>query len=317
MEQISSLLEHVQLKQHGKPWLLSTTQMLWDELETHVSQLQLCAIRLNCRQQPLTQEQSFILQQCIQRLTQAQKSIDRWWRQPFCFWQLVHEVDAMVLRILPESMLKERALSIRERFDRKVKDPTQKRLYEEVLFLRDPVSTHDRDMLAGALRLINEQVDKGFWMLAMNTIIQVMSAVMLVLIVGVALRFYWNYFNYDSKGNILLFILLGAAGAIISNMTTKDPFILSVGPTTRYFVYYLFAKPALGGFAAAFFYLLVRSGSEYVTQWPSNLLLGCIALAAGFSGDRFLGATMDKVMLNLFKSSEKTLIKNGPSAKDV
>ncbi|MBZ4329472.1 hypothetical protein NR800_10715 [Corallococcus interemptor] len=141
-----------------------------------------------------------------------------------------------------------------------------------------------------------------------------MSAVMLVFIFGIALGRYQSYFRDINEGSILLFSLLGAGGAIISNMMTKDPFILSVGPTTRYFVYYLFAKPVLGGFTAAFIYLLVKSG-DFLAKPPSPFLMGCIAVAAGFSGDRLLGATMDKVMANLFKSSEKALVKPEAFAK--
>lgn len=329
---LSSLLDDVQMRRRGRI-VLSTTQVLWDQLEDNVSMLQLCAGRLHASH-PLRLDEELVLQQCLRRLKMAHDCIDRRWKQPFRFWQLVHEVDALLLLILPEELLKVRALSVRERFERKVKDPIQRKAFEKPLMLDgcvepldverprtggSPAQTPpaaseripDRYILYGAMRLINKQVDEGFWQLATNVAIQSMSAVLLVLLFGVTLWRYEDFFSSadgSSGGNILLFVLLGAGGAVISNMLARESFIISMGPAARYFIYYLFAKPVLGGFSAAFFYLLVQS-RWFVEFTGTPFAIAIIAMSAGFFGDRLLGSTMDKVMGNLLKASEKVPIR--------
>jgi hypothetical protein len=304
----------------------------------------------------LTAEEHLIIKLCQQQLDKARECITRMRRQPFLFWELVHQVDEMLLLVLPRDLLLTEMLEIQERFERKVKDPFLRQfwlgtkdipgLLREAVerisgsppWRRDEASLswpeaarchlyEDRRVLQAALRILNKQVDSGFWQLSKDVSIQVVSGLLLLGLFALTLLFPSGrdfFLRGEAERLPLLFlILLGAGGAILSNMLTKGSFIVSIGATSRYFVYYVLVKPIVGAFAALFFYLLERStllfavvrrtaeSSTSVFQivvdsvTAEAFVLAVLAVAAGFSAERLLGATIDKVLCRIFKQSEK------------
>src|SRR5689334_6207677 len=93
-------------RRHG-----SATQMLWSKLEATAS------LHALCRKQYLSAEQQFILAQCEEKLELARRCIDkRWQRWSFAFWSVIHEVDSLLLLVMPASMLLPQALELAYRF---------------------------------------------------------------------------------------------------------------------------------------------------------------------------------------------------------
>jgi hypothetical protein len=149
---------------------------------------------------------------------------------------------------------------------------------------------------------------------------------------------------------ILALALLGAGGAIVANMLSEHPVLNLNGAWWRQFAYHLFIKPSIGGFAAFLFYLLAQSQLLFLIESPpsppaplsssalmareesvatpeiqpplrislgSEKALVCtyvlLFIAVGFSAEKFLGPTMDKVLNKLFYTAEKSARTPGTS----
>lgn len=322
---------------HRKHRFLGATQLLWAKLEQSAERVALLRLRA-------TIEQQQILEQCQQTLELAKDQLDRFWKRPFAFWELIHQVDELLLLAVPDEMLAAEALDVKENFERKIQDRALVRAWlgdgrsgplpEVVERLKggpgNPVREQDRYLLRGALHIVNERTDKGFWFLGTNTSIQLASAVLLVGLFAAVFLLLEENRPLPGGGAawpldvwLAATAMLGAGGAIVSNMLAKEPFVLSVGPTARYFVYNLFAKPALGAFAAVFVYALAQSKIlfEIVSSPPPaeqvplrivlgstdtvNFALAVLAVAVGFSAERVLRSMMDKVLQRFFAESEK------------
>jgi hypothetical protein len=135
----------------------------------------------------------------------------------------------------------------------------------------------------------------------------------------------------------LAFILLGAGGAVAANMLSERPILTTKGPDWGRFVYHLFIKPSIGAVAAFIFYLLAISQLLFSIEGPrrdqaftdgaprvqpqvqqtppvrialgTETALVCtyalLFIAVGFSAERRLGPTMDKVLNGLAVTPEK------------
>lgn len=57
-----------------------------------------------------------------------------------------------------------------------------------------------------------------------------------------------------------MLVLLGAMGALTSNMLTRSLLLATTGPTRRYILYNVFMRPVLGAVAAYVFVILALSG---------------------------------------------------------
>lgn len=366
----------------------ATTQRLWKKLEGDASLLALSAHRPD-----LSEQERLLIEQCQQKLEQAKDSIDRPFRRSFSFWELIHEVDALLLLVLPVPLLATQALEVMQKFDKKVSESRQRELWlgsekqpgplrtAVQLLVRSQSPTLDgapgargftlspeqlsscRYTLYGALSLLDEQVDQGFWQLSTNVSLQVLSALLLLVFgllwwtltsermlkwlrlgdIGLLnLSAYFDvggtYFGSNQGGQgitdipfivLLPFVMLGAAGAIVSNMLSKEPFVITMGATARGYVYYLFVKPLIGAFAALFLLFIERSdvllslvlilddGTRVSTASRAAIqivvhsvkaavfTLAMLSVTAGFSADKLLSSMVDRALGLLFEKSEK------------
>lgn len=129
---------------------------------------------------------------------------------------------------------------------------------------------------------------------------------------------------------IISLILLGAGGAIVANMLRKESFVLSTGASSRYVIYYVLFKPVIGAFAGLFLFLLERSqllfevsvrppgastqipptGNSIIqivvgSQSAELFVLAVLAVAFGFSAEKWLASTMDEVLGRILNKSDK------------
>ncbi|MFY0566933.1 hypothetical protein ACN28E_24265 [Archangium lansingense] len=337
------------------------TQFLWDKLEGSAALLLLCANRPG-----LTTQDQVILEQCRQKLELARNCLDRRIKRPFSFWALIHHVDALLLLVLPEQLLATRALEVRQRFEQKVSNPLLKELWlgtsQEPGPLRKAVQLLEfylaptevstvtqglaeeqllrcRHILRGALSLLNAQSDKSFQQLSLNISIQILSALLLLGLFLLALLFQQGLFSRElmrfRPGDLGAFIMFGMAGAILSNMLSKERFVVSMGATARYYVYYLFVKPTIGAFAALFLVMLDQAGlllavvvapAERISPALFQIVVNSeqaaffarmvLSVAIGFSADRVLSSMMDSVLGRLLKESDRDASSSGPPPRE-
>lgn len=331
---------------------MSATQLLWGKLEGAAALLVLCANRTD-----LSKQEEVVLAQCQQKLELARDCLNRAVKRPFAFWVLIHDIDSMLILVLPEPLLATRALEVMRLFDQKISNPRLRELWlgtdQEPGPLREVVTRLRRDLtpsgdlgllqplteeqrsrcrhvLQGALSIVNEQSDKGFWQLSLNVSIQILSALLLLGLLAVTLALFETstlHFGVTRPRDICQYIMSGMAGAILSNMLSRERFVVSTGATARYFVYYLFVKPLIGGFAALLLIFLEQAGlflsvvvSERGTvQNAGSIVLivvgskaaaffarAALCLASGFSADRVLSSMMDSVLGRILKESEKS-----------
>ncbi|QSQ18851.1 hypothetical protein JY651_26195 [Pyxidicoccus parkwayensis] len=272
----------------------SATQLLWNKLEHDAALYELCRAG---RSQ--TAEERVTLELCRQKLEVARRCIDkRFWRWSFTFWEIIHEVDGLLLLVMPSAMLLPKALEIQHQFERRVLDPLNRELWLGADGTSGPLPQATRmlsrigrppgeppyppppdaeqllrcrHVLLGALGVVNGKVDKTFWQLSVNVAIQVLSTVLLLMLFVLALQAFNANLVKDwpeqvlPKGMLLLG-LAGAGGAVLSNMLSKERFLVATGATSRYFAYHLLVKPVIGGIAALVLLFLEQS----------NLLLAVI-----------------------------------------
>ena len=283
---IPALLRDVGFRQRRRGYG-SATQLLWNRLEGAASLYELCQAS-----GPLTSLDRAILDQCRQKLELARRCLDKpFGRWSFSFWEVIHEVDGLLLLVMPQHMLLPKALEIQHQFEQRVTSPVQCRLWlgadktcgplprcvRRLARMDDLASEpaaypplevdqleHCRHVLRGALEVVNQQVDKTFWQLSINVSIQVLSTALLLALFIVAFNYFpSNLVSQWPRGivpqGMLLMSLAGAAGAILSNMLSKERFTVATGATSRYFAYHLLAKPVIGGFAGLMLLFLEQS----------------------------------------------------------
>lgn len=309
---------------------LSATQLLWAKLERTAARVALVR-GLSRSDDPADLT---VLAQCEERLRLARDRLDRPFRQTWAFWELIHRVDELLMLVTPEEMLAAEATDVLAKFERKIRDPAVRkawlgtdgasgplpaviqRLTQPAPFVGRPLHVlgpSDRHLLRGALNLVNEQGDTSFWRLATNVAVQTLSALLLLVLAAVA---FLRPFP-GPRPDRLDILMLGAAGAILANLLATEPFIVSIGPTSRYYVHGLFVRPVLGAFAAGLVCLLGQSGVAFVVETPPPgpspvvghsgpvFVLSILAVAAGFAAERMLRPMMDKVLRALSAQSEK------------
>lgn len=277
------------------------------------------------------------------------------------FWSLVHEISADMLLVMPKEMLASEAMEVEQQFKQNIVAPQQRatwlgedeksgplcvavqRLQALVRRLEPPGPEeelellHSRHVLRGALRQVNEHTDRAFQRLNLTLLIRGMSGALLLVLFFLAFLFnsaVWLSPPGDAEelwmtlARLISLIMLGAGGAIVANMLSEMPGLVTNGPRWRQFVFYLFIRPALGGFAAFLFYLLARSRLLFSieaapgpndpelppairimlsTHEAVGFAYALIAIAVGFYAERVLGSTMDSVLDKLLRKAEKTV----------
>ncbi|WP_147469158.1 hypothetical protein [Corallococcus sp. AB045] len=340
----------------------SATQLLWNRVESDDSLLALCRIRTD-----LTDEDQAILKQCQERLDTARWCLDKpTGRWSFSFWELIHDVDGLLLLVMPQHMLVPRALEIQQQFARRVTDSrallwlgTDKEIgplpqcVRRLTRVDGPASgastpplldaeqsRYCRSVLRGALDMVNQQVDKTFWQLSINVLIQVLSTLLLLAVFGASFVILSRTLVTDWPRSLVPWGLLlvgfaGASGAIASNMMAKERFVVATGATSRFFAYHLLVKPVIGAFAALVLLFLEQSSmllSVETRDGPAGAVDGsgilhivvsdgqaafftmmALAVVAGWSADKLLSSVMDKVLRRLLGQSEKVLPPSSPA----
>jgi hypothetical protein len=204
---------------------------------------------------------------------------------------------------------------------------------EKEFHLQGPRLDHLRYILREALHVVNSHTDRSFRQLAANVLIRSWSGMMLLVLLGLLVAGWTSLAPMSGavrpsltaaeapqvdrreaeEPETVVFLLLllawGATGAVAANLASKSPFPVALGPTRRYFVLYLLARPILGAFAALLLYLLVQGG--FLGLGPdgagvSRYAFAALAVTVGFSTEKFLGPIMDRGLLQLRQRAEKS-----------
>jgi hypothetical protein len=191
-----------------------------------------------------------------------------------------------------------------------------------------------RYVVKDALNLVNEQMDRTFWQLSMNTLTSVWSGMLL----GLLMLLVWicNFKGY-TKGALYslnlgglsdhygTLIVLGIMGAYLSNLMTTENFLYIQGaPYWRYFLHNVLSKPLMSGFAAFFIYILARSKIIFSITTPGQTqttvsqiisfnvspdgvgyAYAMLAIVSGFAADKVLRNMIDKVLKRMEQKAEK------------
>jgi hypothetical protein len=270
-------------------------------------------------------------------------------RHPHLIWEMLHRVDEYFILLIKDEELYSKASYVKNSFDLNIKedkvreewigqngklkvalDDINKRAYKE----------DHRYVLKEALNLVNEQMDRSFWQLSMNTLTSVCSGTIL----GILMLLAWIYvtnanhpynnvlYSLGSGGlsqHYLTLIILGLMGSYLSNLMTNENFLYIQGaPYWRYFLHNLFSKPLMSGFAAVFIYILARSKlifsitaisptespkvavSQLITLNVSSEGVGYVyailAIVSGFAADKILRNMIDKVLKKMEQKAEKS-----------
>jgi hypothetical protein len=302
------------------------------------------------RAQDLTPEQQRLVKICETYLETARSYLDRpWWalrsRHPHMIWELLHRVDENFILLIKNAELYSKASYVKNSFDLNIKDD---KVREEWIGANGKLkktldniaagtyNEGDRYAVKDALNLVNEQMDRTFWKLSMNTLTSVWSGMLLGLLMLLA----WIFTqcpkspigalgSLDKGGlseHFLTLIALGLMGAYLSNlMTTEDFLYIQGAPFWRYFLHNLVSKPLMGGFAAVFIYILARSKIIFAITTPDQTkatasqiislnvpaegvgyAYALLAIISGFAADKVLRNMIDSVLKKLEQKAEKT-----------
>jgi hypothetical protein len=287
-----------------------------------------------------TAKQQGVLQRCRQNLEEVVK-LDEPWRpsHPHLAWRLLHRVDHDLLLLLPGPEVLASAQGLLATFDMNVTEPKVRAswlgqdgkaglLAQAIERLRTyPDDEAPRHLLRQALSLVNDQVDRDFWVLSINTLTSVASGIAL----GVAmLAFGWldHASGLAALGTgkmdgcqVGRLALLGLMGGYLSNVLTKEGFLyLRGGPFWRYVLLHLVSRPILSAFGAVMVTVLVRAELVLAINPPADrtgllaLQVGqevgfayaVLALVAGFAADKVLRDMIGRVLKQLEQKAEKS-----------
>lgn len=336
--------------------------MLWAELQETQTQLEWLQSQYS-GEKPEDAQPLLVIEQCFNNLELARDCIIRrkhrwqWYLENnTLFWELIHQIDADVLLLLPPPRLEARALEVLEEFRRNIKElnaletwlgkdgetgplPQAVRRIGELSKSPGGLDAvreleHARYVLRAGLRAVNSQTDRTYRQLTFNMLMRDLSGILLVLLaVGTAALFTFPHLDpfattTSEVPNALPLVLLGAIGMIITNMLSDSPLLVASGPTRRQIIYHLFMRPIVGAFAAFFLYVTARSeilfhiiSSEMLPKEPVggsapiHIVLGSaravqyayavLSVACGYSAEKVLRSTMDRVLSKLFDKAEK------------
>jgi len=234
-----------------------------------------------------------LLKTCADDLVLARDCIERrdhWWRAFLeniqLFWRLVHHIDEDLVLLIPVASLAARAVEVQGIVERRLYPRQQKDwlgadgesgpLKEAVRVISERAKAPSaampspyrelqaqRDVVRRALRAANERSDRHFRQLAFNAFIRVVSAVIVILIIvagGIISYHTHSPQNPSHLATQALLLLVGAMGALTSNMLTSSLLLAATGPNRRFILYNVLMRPVLGAIAAYVFVFLALSG---------------------------------------------------------
>ena len=298
----------------------------------------------------LNPEQKHTVKICRTYLQKARDYLDcPVWRSkhPHLVWELLHRVDENIILLIKEQGLYSQAIDVKTSFDLNIKekkvraewigDEGQEGKFKAVLeeIKSKQHMSVNRYVLRDALKLVNEQMDRTFWKLSINTLTSVYSAIILGMLMLLAVIILPQGAIYSLGrgglgGHFKTLAILGLMGAYLSNLMTKEDFLyIRGGPFGRYFLHNLFSKPLMCAFATVFIFILEKSKlifsinalqgaqsapntavtqliSLNVSQEGLGYAYAVLAIVSGFAADKILRNMIDTVLKKLEQKAEKT-----------
>ena len=259
-------------------------------------------------------------------------------------WEMLHRVDEYFILLIQNEELYSVASDVKISFDLNVKEEQirnewlgEKGKLNDALdhINKGEYEEKYRYVVKDALNRVNEQMDRTFWQLSMNTLTSVCSGALLGILMVVAwlLRSQGPATGALSSLNVgglsdhfLTLIALGLMGAYLSNLMTTENFLYIQGaPFWRYFFHNLISKPLMSGFAAVLIYILARSKIIFSITTPDQAkatvsqiislnvppegigyAYAMLAIISGFAADKVLRNMIDSVLKKLEQKAEKT-----------
>lgn len=301
--------------------------------------------------QALTSEQQHLVKICETYLETARGYLDRpWWAlrscHPHMIWEMLHRVDEYFILLMKNAEFYSKASYVKNSFDLNIKEDKVReewigangKLKKALDHINAETYKEEyRYVVKDALNLVNEQMDRTFWQLSMNTLTSVWSGTLL----GFLMLLAWIYctraipphanalYSLNSGGltnHFLTLIILGLMGAYLSNLMTTENFLYIQGaPYWRYFLHNLVSKPLMSGFAAVFIYILARSKLIFSITTPDQAkatvsqiislnvpsegvgyAYAMLAIVSGFAADKVLRNMIDNVLKRLEQKAEKS-----------
>ena len=302
--------------------------------------------------QTLNHEQKHILGICNTYLEKARGYLERpplkakfpyfRGRHPHLVWELLHRVDEYFILLIKDEELYSRAVDVKVSFKLNIKEEKMREEWigekGKLLGAVDQIKKKEhmeenRYVVRDALKLVNEQMDRTFWQLSMNTLTSVWSGILLGGLMVLAWRFYpagtlQSLGTGEFRSKYVTLIALGLIGSYLSNVMTKENFLyIRGGPFWRYLLHNLFSKPVMSSFAAVFIYILEKSKlifsvnvidtenatkavsqiiSLNVTKQSEGYVYAILAIVSGFAADKILRTMIDGVLKRLEQKAEKT-----------
>lgn len=331
-----------------RTWLNPATERLQSKITNLEEMMEEAEVR------DLNPEQKHIVKICRTYLQRARDYIDRPFggsKHPHLVWELLHRVDENLILLIKEQELYSKAIDVKTSFDLNIKEKKvreewigaegQEGKFKAVLeeIKNGQHISLNRHMIRDALKLVNEQMDRTFWKLSINTLTSVFSAMMLgILMLVAAIILPGDAIVSLGKGGLnnhfKTLAILGLMGAYLSNLMTKEDFLyIRGGPFGRYFLHNLFSKPLMSAFATIFIFILEKSKlifsintvpgaqsapaaspdttmaqliSINVSQEGVGYAYAVIAVVSGFAADKILRNMIDTVLKRLAQKAEKT-----------
>jgi len=346
---VASGRQEVSMTEHNskatvRNWLNPATERLLSKMTNLEEMLE------GFQAQNLSHEQKHIVNICNTYLAKARGYTDRpllnakfpffRGRHPHLVWELLHRVDEYFILLIKDEELYSRAIDVKVSFKLNIKE---EKIRDEwigekgkLIGALDQIKKREnmeesRYAVRDALKLVNEQMDRTFWQLSMNTLTSVWSAIILGGLMVLAWFFYPTG-TLQSLGagafriTFVTLIALGLMGAYLSNLMTKEDFIyVRGGPFWRYLLHNLFSKPLMSAFAAVFIFGVEKSKLIFsinpisdtskttlqiitlnVTKESEGYVYAVLAIVSGFAADKILRSMIDGVLRRLEQKAEKT-----------
>lgn len=303
--------------------------------------------------QTLNDEQKRIIKICQTYLEKARGFMERpllsakfpffGRKHPHLVWELLHRVDECFILLVKDEELYSRAIDVKVSFELNIKEDNIReewigpkgRLGEVLDQIKKKENLpENRYVVRDALKLVNEQMDRNYWQLSMNTLTSVLSGTIL----GILMLLAWKFHPEGALASLgksglgtsfASLVALGLMGAYLSNLMTKENFLyVRGGPFWRYLLHNLLSKPLMSAFAAIFIYILEKSklifsinpitGTEGTPRAASQLITfnvtpdsvgyvyAVLAIVSAFAADKVLRNMIDTVLKRLEQKADKT-----------